>query len=349
MKKKFILMLLLLPLLFSYVNADEYSEITSDVEIRYKWYREVKEGDYYPLKEEKIGYLIDYSDIKYGNYSSWSKDNCQLLNKYYLKDYRTIKAYRTVSKARFVKLENFNFNDNIKIYQNNQLIDYEVMYNENNLVKLDLKRSYRCETLTFFIENANNYKIGLYTNSSLTDFIISKEIVDEVLLIPDETWISPYTIFIMVYTDEIYNNSGLTIKSNEYNECRYREKYVYKYLINKEYYDDEYHLNVDGYIKDIDNYQVLYKGEPITNNVEIIKEKIVKQPQIEYVYIPNENNVENNDSSMEVHENNCIPEIKTKVEEKQIYLVPKKIYLVIILLIMIIIFLGIKLFKKCVD
>lgn len=329
---------------FTKVKANEYSEVTQDVEIKYKWYKEIIEGDYYPLKEEKEGYLIDEFNIKYGDYSLWSEENCRLSDKYYLKDYRIIRVYEKIRDVRYVKLENFRFNNNIKIYQNNQPLNYDILYNKNNMVKIDLKQEYRSETLTFFIENSQNYEISLYTNKEFTDYIISKQITNETLLIPDKTWITQNTIFNTTYTEEIYNNSDLTIKIREYNVCKYREKYVYKYQIKKEYYDDEYHENVDGYIKDTNDYKVLYKGEPITNNVEIIKERIVKDPQIEYIYIPKENTIEKNDSSKEIQEENCHPKVKAEIKERIIYKVPKKVYLIIILPI--IIFLIMKLLKK---
>lgn len=34
---------------------------------------------------------------------------------------------------------------------------------------------------------------------------------------------------------------------------------VYKYNIEKEYYDDNYHINVDGYIRDLDNSKTYYR------------------------------------------------------------------------------------------
>ena len=351
MKKKFIMMLLLLPFLFSYVKADEYPDVTGDVEIRYKWYKEVMEGDYYPLKEVKEGYITNEFDIKYGEYSLWTKENCDLSNEYYLKDYKTINIYKKLWDVRFIKLDNFQFDNNIRIYHNNKLLNYEILYSDDNITKIDLKQSYRSENLIFFIENSQNYKISLYMNKEFTNYIISKEVIDESVLIPDKTWITKETIYNTSYTEDIYEDNDLTFKIDEYNVCRYREKYVYKYQIKKEYYDDNYYNEIDNdeYIKDINDYKVFYKGNPITNNVEIIKEKIIKEPQIEYIEIIDENNIEKNDSSKEIQEISCLPKIKTEVEEKKIYLVPKKIYLVIILLIIVIIFLGVKLFKKCVD
>lgn len=333
------------------VKASEHLEVTEDVEIRYKWYKEVIKGNYYPLKEEKEGYITNEFDIKYGEYSIWTKENCNLSNEYYLKDYRTIRVYKKPRDARYVKLENFHFDNNIKIYQNNQLLNYEIIYSDKNTMKIDLKQEYRSETLTFFIENSQNYKISLYTNKEFTDYIISKEVTNETLLIPDKTWITKDTIYTNSYTEQIYKDNGLTFKIDEYNVCRYREKYVYKYQIKKEYYDDNYYAEIDSdeYTKDINDYKVFYKGNPITNNVEIIKEKIIKEPQIEYIYIPNENIIQKNDSSKEIQKTECLPKKETTTVKKTIFKIPKRIYLVIALLVLIIIFLIAKIIRKNVD
>ena len=125
--------------------------------------------------------------------------------------------------------------------------------------------------------------------------------------------------------------------------------------MKKEYYDDNYYknLNIDGYIKDEKDYKIFYKGKPltITNTIEVIKEKIVKEPQIEYVYIEKEaNNIEKNtekkDPSKEME---CLPEtkIEKQIIEKEILKIPKKIYFIISILTIIILLLIIKLFKKC--
>ena len=63
-KKLIIIILLLLLSSNELVFADEYPEITSDVEIRYKWYKEIIAGDYYPLKDISIENRIDKNQIR---------------------------------------------------------------------------------------------------------------------------------------------------------------------------------------------------------------------------------------------------------------------------------------------
>ena len=59
MKRKIIILFLVIILSINTVNAEEIDEfeelkdITNNVEIRYKWYKEKITGDYYPLKDEQ--------------------------------------------------------------------------------------------------------------------------------------------------------------------------------------------------------------------------------------------------------------------------------------------------------
>ena len=354
MKK--ILFILMMILLINPVKANEYQDITEDIEIRYKWYKEVVEGDYYPIKEKQPDYLIDYTKLKYGNYSIWKNSYCDFSNENYLKESKTIRDYKKVRDTRYIKLENFSFKNNIKIYQNNKLLDYKIISDDGSTVKIDLKKNYRSETIILNIENAQNYKITFYVDENFTKLVISKDVVNETLLIPDKTWITENTNYDRIFVEGIYDDNDLIWKMNEYDLCRVSEIYVYKYQIKKEYYDDNYHKNVDGYIKDENDYKVFYKGEPITNTIEIIQEKIVKEPQIEYIYIEKEN--EKNDSSKEIQENleidkptkkDCLPEIQTEIIEKEILKIPKKIYIIISVLLLIIILLITKLYKKYVG
>ena len=341
---------------FKLVKAEEYPEITNDIEVRYKWYKEIIVGDYYPLKDIKEGDLIDKNNIIYGKNSAWEEKNCKLSEDNYIIEKKITLTYRRVDNVRYVVLENYSFDgkieDNIKIYQDNKIIDYEVVNEETNKLKIDLKKLYMCQTLVFFIYNDSTYKITLYANENLSKEVVSKEINDEKILIPDKTWITPKTYFSTKITSNDYGSSDLMKETSRIYECSYKEKYVYKYTIKREYYDDNYHLKVDGYIKDNEDYKVYYKETPVNNTIEVIKEKIVKKPQIEYIYIPSENNIQETDS-LKITEcpTQIKTQIKTKIEtvEKEIFKVPKIMYLSIIVLILTIMFLSIKLHKKYVD
>lgn len=334
------------------VKAEGLKEITNDLEIRYKWYKEVLKGDYYLLKDKKEGYIVDEDKIKFGPVSDWNEENCNLPNNYYSKELNFKRTYKKVDNVRFVKLEFFNFNNNVKIYHNNEEIDYRIISVDTSTMIINLIKEYMADNLVFYIQDATNYRITLYKDEYLSNVILSKYIENEDLLIPDKTWIHKHTYYINYYTTDILKETDLTKKISQVQICRVREIYAYKYKITKEYYDDNYHLNVDGYIKDKNDYKIFYEEKPITNIVEITKEKIVKEPKIEYIYIPSENEIEKFDSSEKIE---CIPEIKKELKteiktiQKEIYKVPKKIYIIITILLLVIILLIIKLCKKYVD
>lgn len=357
--KKVLVTILLIITTFDFVNALEYPEITNDIEIRYKWYKEVITGDYYPLKNITSEDKIDITKLKYGNYSSSYKESyCSLSPYYYLIEEKEKYIYQKVSDIRYVLLENFNYDNNIKIYYQNEPLEFKIISNENSQLKIDLNYLYQSESLLFIIDHPDNYKIGLYLNNDFQDEIISKKISGENIIVPDKTWITNNTVFWTTYAKIKYKTSDLTKLISVKRECRYREKYVYKYTIKKEYYDDQYHLEIDGYTKDINDYKIFYKGEPLVNTIEItkeiIKEKLVKVPQIEYVYIETEQKENKIDSSQQKNEvtanlnNNCLENIKTEIIEKEVQKIPKKIYIIIFVLIAIIIILVIKIYKKYV-
>lgn len=355
--KKLIIIILLLILSIKLVFADEYPEITSDVEIRYKWYKEIITGDYYPSKGINSEDIIDKNKIRYGNYSEWKSNYCDLSAEHNEISTRKRYKYRKVESIRAIIIENFKYNNNIQIYYENKPIEYKIISQNDNQIKIELEHIYLAETLMFYITDTTNYKIGLYRNSLFDKEVISKEIVDEEIIIPDKTWINENTKFIEEITGESYKNSDLTKKIKTYDECRYREKYVYKYEVKREYYDEKYYKEVEGYIKDINDYKFYYKGEPITNTIEIIKEKVVKEPQIEYIYIENKEinkpskEITENDPSKDkkvINEINCQPIIKKEVEIKEVFKIPRTVYILFSVLVVIITILIIKLSKKYV-
>lgn len=222
----------------------------------------------------------------------------------------------------------------------------------------------------FYIDTTENYKISLYINSFYLGHSLSKSITNEKISIPDKTWITDKTSYETIRTNAVYKNSDLTTILYQEEECTYRDILVYKYNTEREYYDENYHTYVEGYLKDTNDYKIYYKGEeikeePIIETIEIIKEKIIKEPQIEYVYLETNDKTNNpkieyiyiekekkNDSSN--NKTSCDPQIitKTKIKkemvEKEIYKIPKIIYIIGTIMIMTIIILIIKTRKKYV-
>lgn len=350
------------------VKAEEilksYPDVTDEIEIRYKWYKEIisQEGEYYPLKNITDTDKVDINNIKYIGGSEYSSKYCELPQEYYKKTEQYTRVYQKTHDASYVLIENVNSSDDIKIYDDNKLIKYSVISIEENKIKINLRSPYLCNKLLFFVDTDKKYKISIYNDLTFKNLILSKEIENEKITMPDATWITEKTKFHKYTTSEKIEESDFTKLVSEELSCSYKEKYIYKYDVIKEYYDDNYHLNVDGYTKDETDYRLFYKGEPITitNTIEVIKEKIIevpqiiKEPKIEYVYIEKENNEPKNNPSQE-KECSEVPIIETKTEtktqvvEKENFKIPKKIYIVILLLIIIIVALILKLFRKNVD
>lgn len=339
----------------NYVSADEYTEVTDDIEIRYKWYKEIisTEGKYYPLRKVATNDKIDKNNIKYvGDWKIYDNSYCSLSPEYYLLDKLTVREYRKVYDASYVLIENVDYKDNIKIYVDNKLIDFKVISSDNNQVKINLLKPYLCGELLFYVDSDTEYTISLYEDLNFTKQIISKTANNVKISIPDETWINDNTYFYNYITSKYYEESVFSKLVSEKVNCAYKEKYVYKYDVIREYYDENYHVNVDGYIKDINDYKIYSKSNQNTNIVEIIQEKIVEVPKIEYIYI--ENKTQENDSSQtqacqpkEITE--TIVETKTETIEKEIFKIPYQLYIALLILVIIIVFLIIKLYRKYVE
>lgn len=308
-----------------------------------------EEGEYYPLKEitEKDTYNIN--DVKYiGKADIYSEENCELSSEYYKLEKKITREYSMPENASYALIENINDANNIKIYYDNKQVNFSVISSENNKLKINLKNPRMCDKLIFYVNSDNSYKISLYKDLGFRKCIISKDNINEQIAIPDETWIIENTKYTTQVTEEKMNENSLVTLKKESTECAYKEKYVFKYNTTKEYYDDNYHLYVEGYNKDVDDYKFYYKGEPIINFVEIISEKITEIPKIEYVYTEKDKN--ELDSSKEyVQEINTKVITNTKTIEKEIPKVPKVIYIIILLLVSVIIVLIIKIYRKYVE
>lgn len=351
--KKFLIIILTIVVLFNpcLISAMELPEITNDIEIRYKWYKEIvsDEGEYYLLKDINKGDRIDENNIKYGVPSTYEIEYCSLPSEYYQKEETYIREYQKVLDAAYVIIENINYDNNIKIYYDNQELNFGILSNENNIIKINLRGAYSCDKLLFFVNSNTNYKITLYRDLGFKKEIMSQNIENAKIAIPDKTWINKNTKYTTYTTQDKIEESDFVTLISETISCSYKEKYIYKYNVTKEYYDNDYHAYIEGYTKDTNDYKVFYTGEPIANTIEIITEKIVKEPKIEYVYIEQEKEIQKNDSSQEIQ---CSPEIitktKTEIVEKEIFKIPIKIYIIISMLIITIIVLIIKLCKKYV-
>ena len=350
MKHKYLIFILILTIISNPVKAEEpnYKDVTEDIEIRYKWYKEIidQNGEYYPLRKITLKDKYDKNNYKFVRSVSINTETCSYPNEFYLIEKINFQKYKKTYDAKIAVIENIEPQMEIKIYYENRALNYKIISHENNTIVIDLNGEKLCDRLMFYINTDNKYKISLYKDREQKQIIIAKEFENQKISIPNNTWILPETQFDYTsYIMKTYNTSSLTELINSKVMCASYEKYVYKYNVTKEYYDDNYHTYIEGYIKDENDYRMYYKGEPlvITNTIEITKEKIKEVPKIEYVYLEKE--INNTDPPKE-----CEKEIQTKIEtkiiEKKIKEIPKKVYLIVAVLSLIIIILLIKNFVK---
>ena len=180
MNKKHLIIFLLLTIISIPVKAETttYPDITEDIEIRYRWYKEIIQdnGKYYPLRKIKEGDKYDKSNYKFVKSTSVNTESCSYPNEFYLIEKRTFKKYKKTYDTKFVVIDNIVPETEIKIYYENQPLNYRVVSHENNSLIIDLNGEKKCDNLLFYINTNNKYKISLYRDSNLEQIILSKEI-----------------------------------------------------------------------------------------------------------------------------------------------------------------------------
>lgn len=352
MKKKYLIFFLSLIIISNNVKAEEkYKDVTEDIEVRYKWYKEiVTGGEYYPLRKITEEDRYDKDNFKYINTTRVNEEFCSYPTEFYKIEPKKYRTYKTVYETRYVVIENITPETIVKTYYKNSDFSYKIVSHENNILIIDLRADLLCDKLLFYIDTENKYKISLYRDVELKKLIMTKEFENQKISAPSSEWnIEPSAYNEIYYTTNKYDENSLTKLMEEKTMCGCSEKYVYKYNVEKEYYDDNYHEYIEGYTKDENDYRYYYKGEPIivNNTIEVIKEKIKEVPKTEYIYLEKESQEAKKE---EKHE--CVPltntKIETKIIEKEITKQPKKLYIVIIGLYLLVMTLIIKdIVKKC--
>ena len=288
MKKLFIL-LLAQTLFLTNVKAEEYgawAEVDENMkkgaitEERYRFYKEEKVGEYLQnLDELEKNYQYkDKFDIKYLDYSNWYEE-CNVDTNIYNIEYKTTNAYQSVIPIRFLVLNNFSKDTSItkiNIYNNDKLTDYEVLscatcsnnlekIGKNNIVKLYFNEEIEVKNLKIeieFIDKDINYQITFSNDAQLNKISLQKEVSsNDTNFIFDKTWLNNSTYSNIFYTLEPINIDLFTKSLGTKEMCRYQKYLFFNYNLNKVYYDDNYYTDVDGYIKDKNDYKTYYKNK----------------------------------------------------------------------------------------
>jgi len=359
---KRIVLFLIFTLGIGNVYAKELNNITNQSQIKYKWYKEeFVDGMYYPKKDKLNGYVEDITNIKYSDYSVWNKEYCNYSLENYILDKKTKYIYQIVSGTKYIKLENISHKDinEIQIFYRKNLLNYEIIENTEEIIKIELNNFYETNDLWFYIDTDKEYDIVLsgYKDYSTTN--LSKHIKQEKFLLPDKTWLTEKTMYATHYTEiPLITTDFIKLKNSE-TICRVKEIETYRYKINKIYFDDNYYTFIENYLPDKNDYIIEYNGQIPKETITITKTETIKEK--EYIYLENseiqqneqlniikqETEIKNNEQS------ESKPIIETKYVEKEVLKeikkVPKTIYVVILFLLLIIITETIVIIKKKVE
>ena len=377
--KKIILFIVTFILFVNVTNAEEYSEWQQqldfsikykniETETRYRFYKEEIEGEYL-IKDtlDKYNYENKNKYI-YSDFSLWQEscevDNANIENKVVYPYKKLIVDTNYIHIYEFAN--NISFKD-IKVFSNGKEIPYtyevcdncvsdytKITKDEQIILKLD--GSYPTKSLSFYIEANDGYPNIIYKIMTTYDIDGSKIGIAKVInsnlkdFVPDSRWYSLATESDIMYSDILVEEDDNTVIYPSKNMCRYQQKMTYHYNINKVYYDDNYYTNIDGYIKDINDYKIYYrylietdKNTNNDNNINKIDNNEIKQYQkneeepnkIEEDKNINKNsNVKNNTNN---NTNKEVPIVNTMSINKQIPII-KYIILVVIVLTLIFIF-----------
>ena len=390
--KKVILFISTLVLFLNSVKAEEYSNWVEwlddsikydnvQTETRYRFYKEEIEGEY--LINDTLNKYM-YNDIEnyiYSEFSNW-QEVCEVKDSNI--ENKILYPYKKlIIDSNYIIIDEVNgeigFND-IKIFSDGKEIlfeieecdnctkDYSYMGREDKLI-LKLEETVPTKTLTFYLDAKKEYpnviyklkttwdkegnKLGIVkaANSNLKDYI------------PNERWFSNAMESDIMYSETPIMEDDNTVVYPSKNMCRYQEKMTYYYNINKVYYDDNYYTNIDGYIKDINDYKVYYRylikdkkedtNYDINNSINNSyidnnqKEENISTDEIidNIVNQDNQDNIEKTEVTNNKDEKEKVPIVNTMSINKKVPLV-KYIILIVIILTLIFIFYQNKKYRK---
>ena len=330
-------------------RKEDNDNLVYETKTLYKWYKEEKKGEYllYDIVLDKYPYN-DTTDTILSEYSKW--ENTCPKSEYRNIEYKDITKYKTIKNIKYMKIENISKNNKIEeiiIKSHNKNINYKVIDYSDNYIPSD-NYFYTTAYAIFALEeecDANDLYLYLKTNEIYDffsvyfyhdleeDYIFSKHYtftgIDNFI---DKEWINENNQ--NLYTDII---EGENIIENDFTKiintdrkCRYRDVLTYHYNIEKIYYDDEYHENVEGYLKDYATKKVLYKYEDI-----------IGKGNTEYEYIKEINRITNtNPNTIKITSNNIDKLAPSNTEQKK-----NSYYIIVIIAIITIALYLIR--KKC--
>ena len=349
--KKIIFVIFLILILTQNVFATNEQGIDK---VLYKWYKEEKiDSTFHPKKDKLTDYIEEENIVQYGEYSDWKNNFCSYPQEYYLIEEKQFITYEELLKTKYIKLKsiyNIGTSDSfeiIKIYYDSNEISYKIVEYSTYIIRLELEKEYDTSKLEFYIESGDaRYFLYLANDIDFNKITVSYSVVpwhDGRRLIWNNEWISEKSTYEKKTSETMVEENKAIRNIKSENICRVREINTYRYKIKKTYYDNEYHVFVEGYLPDVDNRVIYYDDNKQEESIEshILK----KEEQYENEIIEKEFMLEE-EKKQHLNTVKNMVNIQTHIKEK----IPIKIYILIIVLIIIIIFqIIIKIISKNVD
>lgn len=356
MRKTFIILLLIMT-----SAKDVYASTNQNIDrVEYKWYKEeIIDSLYYPKKDNLSDYLENKDNITYGNYTEWNSKYCSYSKENYLLEEKEVIRYEELLKSRYILLcsiRDIGTSRDFKVvtvFYDNKQIKYKVIERDQYDIKLDLEKEYETDKLDIYIETFDiSYLIYLANDINFEKITISFSVNPKnnpKKLIWNKEWLTEKSTY-EEKISEIPIQDSKSIKNITNDKiCRVKEINTYRYKTKKIYYDDNYHIYIDGYIPDITT-SVIYYIDESKQQKDNKKNNEINETNNE---INNENKNQNQQENV-IKENDSIKKsddnkVKIKYRERVTNKIPKKIYIIIFVLLFTVICQRIKIMKKNDD
>ena len=238
-------------------------EIDTDAEYKYRFYKEIKQGEYINAALESDYEYTDDNDVIYGEYSDWTSD-CDYNKGFdYLYEYKYI--YSELLTVQYIKIlntssQNLTFKS-IDVYNITTLLNSRVYSctscNSNNTIIYPGGNLIIILPMSVYLKNLS-FNLEFYEDNIDYDLVLSHyfnfHIKKLVASLSTNTNITNYA-----YNDDftLYYNNTITLDELDDStypfrkldsietSCKKREVKNYRYNILKDYYDDNYYTSID--------------------------------------------------------------------------------------------------------
>ena len=247
----------------SMISGVKAVEIDTNTEYKYRFYKEIKQGEYINIDSDDNYEYTDNNDVIYGEYSDWTSD-CDYNEAYdYLYEYKYI--YSELLTVQYIKIlntsnQNLTFKS-LDVYNITTLLNYRVYSctscNSNNTIIYPGGDMIIILPMSVYLKNLS-FKLEFYEDNIDYDLVLShyfnfhiKKLVASLSTNTNTTDYAYNDNFILYYNNTItldeVDDSNYPFRKLDSIEtsCKKREIINYHYNILKDYYDDNYYSSID--------------------------------------------------------------------------------------------------------